>query len=116
MTTAKCVLARILAAVLLTSTAIVIPSVVAPGIAQAHIDCYDYWLNSGHNPENAVWYHCHNWQTVPGGRQDDIEVRVHICNGSGYLHGITIRHHHVSWGDDFYSVNNHVHDRGGEGC
>ncbi len=86
--------------------------IVQPDQAQAHTSCYDAWRNSGHTA-NVRWYHCHGWTTVDG---DDVQTRVHICGYSGTLHGITVRHHHVSWGRDFWSSTNHAHQYRGEGC
>ena len=89
--------------------------VLHPEQAQAHNDCYDFWKNSGHT-KYAQWYHCHDFRAVDPDRQADTVARVHICGYSGKLHGITVRHHHVRWGGDFYSRTNAREDLGGEGC
>lgn len=89
---------------------------VGPGTAAAHTDCNDFWRHSGHT-ENARWHHCHDWLTYGDGLGGTITLaRVHVCGGSGTLHGITVSHHHRAGWWDSWSTSAHAHDPGGEGC
>jgi hypothetical protein len=112
----------LLAAVLTLVATVAVYAVIAggasrPETASAHQSCYDLWQHSGHTA-NVRWYHCHSWTTYSDNAGGSFtQARVHICGYSGYLHGVTVAHHHrdLIW-DTYTDAVNHAHDYGGEGC